>query len=115
MLNIHDSCKSDRFVTILRVIVALFFVALALVSVALGVVDHAGLSTLLPALLNSLFSGAIAYGVYTQPHKYSSFAVVILLFSGSVGAMYAHMYLTNPIEGRESFFTSLTQWYITFS
>ena len=115
MLNIHHSCKSDRLITILRVIVAVFFIALAILSCALEIISDPAIATLPASILNSLLSGAVAYGVYTKPHKYSSFAVVILLVSGSAGAMYSYMYLTEPIEGRESFFSSITQWYITFS
>lgn len=115
MLKIHSSCIKDRLTTVLRMLVASFWILLAISSLVMGLINFNEEMSILPGLLNSLLYGAVAYGVYTSPHKYSSLSVLFLGFIGCIGGFYTHMHLTKPMEGRESLFTALWQWYSALS
>jgi len=109
-MKVHESYRDDGLTTVLRSILASFLGLLAILCVIMGMMGSEGGDL----VFHSLFLGALAYGTFIAPHKYSSIILVFLLMTTVVGGFYSHLYLTQPVEGRESFFTSLTQWYITF-
>ena len=114
MLEVHQSYRRDKQVTIFRYMVAipLLLSALGLWGVSLY---KGGAEQFFAGLLNGGVLLAIAYGSFTQPHKYSAFAVLLFFMLSIFAGPYEYRYLTEPIEGRESLFSSLTEWWIVYS